>query len=290
MQDKIYLDEIPHNHAVDRYIMDVTGSKEKWLAVKHSLVKNKAKLKILDYNHEARSADTLEAIQRFGFHGWTNKSILQPNISKYGGLSFVYNPKHLDEMDKNSSTLGTSRNTIDQFYDYNTTNTPNLKNSYLDTYSFTENTDLRNFGYIKDFLDSRSKRTLIRSRLGVIKAGNPNFKFNEYAWHRDEQICVNIRINIPIVTELDYLFQLRDEEPYHLETGYAYTWDTTHPHRVYHFAETTKDRIHFVLGYSPWFDFDKENQCWIKNEFWGKHPIQMVMDGDIFSGLELVNN
>jgi hypothetical protein len=117
----------------------------------------------------------------------------------------------------------------------------------------------------------------------------PNPTFNEYAWHRDEQLCVNLRINIPITTEPRYMFQMKDEEPYHLETGKAYTWDTTIPHRVYHTINTAVDRIHFVLGFSPWFDYDAENRCWIKNDFWGKHPIQMVIDGDIFSGLKAIS-
>ncbi len=285
LKSKVYLDEVPSDQAVDRYIMAVTGSKEKWLVVQKSMTANKAKLKIINYDHELLKQHTLEALTKFGFHGWAHND-LNNTPKKYGGLSFVYNPNHLDNLNPVASTLGTNRNLINQFYDYNTTNTPTLKNSYLDTYSFTEPTDLRNHGYIKEFLDQRSKRTLIRSRLGVIKAGLPSIKFNEYSWHRDEQICVNLRINIPIVTEKNYLFQMKDEDPYHLDTGYAYSWDTTVPHRVYHTTNTYEDRIHFVLGYSPWFDFDKENQCWIKNDFWGKHPLQMVLDGDIFSGLE----
>jgi len=286
-KNKIYLSEVPDNAAVDRFIMDATGTKEKWLAVSKEFTANKVKLRIKDYDHALLEKDTKDALVKFGFHGWNHKD-LNTTPKKYGGLSFVYNPNHLDALNKNASTLGTDRNQLNQFYDYNTTNTPNLKNSYLDTYSFTEPTDLRNYGYIKSFLDERSKRTLIRSRLGVIKAGPPSLKFNEYSWHRDEQICVNLRINIPIITEPNYLFQLKDEDPYHLGTGYAYTWNTTTPHRVYHFTSTNEDRIHFVLGFSPWFDFDKENQCWVKNDFWGKHPFQMVIDGDVFSGLEFI--
>ncbi len=284
---KIYLAEVPDEQAVDKYIMSATGSRDKWLMIRDSYLK-KMVLKINDYDHDRLTVDTQACIEKFGFQGWTHND-LNNTRAKYGGLSFVYNSNHLDNLSPMASTLGTTRNAISEFYDYNTSNTPKLKNSYLDTYSFTEPTELRNYGYIKEFLDARSKRTLIRSRLGVIKAGFPSPKFNEYAWHRDEQICVNLRINIPIITEPEYMFQMENGEPYHLKVGYAYSWDTTVPHRVYHITNTKKDRIHFVLGFSPWFDFDKENQCWIQNDFWGKHPMQMVEDGDIFSGLTMVD-
>ena len=286
---KIYVDEIPEEQAIDRYLMATFNGREKWLAVRSKFSSHKLKFKVLDYDHNLLETDTKAALAKYGFHTWTHeKSDKKP--TKYGGLSFVYNPHHIDGMNPAASTLGTQRNNIGQFYDYNTTNTPKLKNSYLDTYSFVEKTELSNFGYIKDFLDSRCKRTLVRSRLGVIKAGLPNPGFNEYAWHRDEQICVNLRINIPIVTEPNYLFQMKGEEPYHLDVGYAYTWDTTIPHRVYHNTNTFEDRIHFVLGFSPWFDYDRENRCWTKNDFFGKHPFQMVIDGDIFTGLEVVDD
>lgn len=287
--EKIYLDEIPKTQAVDIYIMSKTGSRDKWISIRNSYPKKKIELKILDYDHRRLEEDCKICLNTLGYHGWINSETTNKPI-KYGGLSFVYNPNHIDGNDPVASTLGTTRNKLNQFYDYNTTNTPEIKNSYLDTYSFTEPTDLKNYGYIKEFLDSRSKRTMIRSRLGVIKAGFPNPTFNEYAWHRDEQIYVNLRINIPITTEENYKFQMKDEEPYHLKLGNVYSWDTSVPHRVYHTAITSIDRIHFVLGYSPWFDFDKENQCWIKNDFWGKHPFQMLEDGDIFSGLEVNTN
>jgi hypothetical protein len=287
--DKIYIDEIPNSQAVDTYIMSKTGSRDKWYMIKDSFNKTKLEFKINNYDHDLLKKDSFFCLENFGFHGWIHNTDSRKPI-KYGGLSFVYNPNHIDNNDPMSSTLGTNRNKINQFYDYNTKNTPELKNSYLDTYSFIQPTELRNYGYIKTFLDSKTKRTLIRSRLGVIKAGFPSTKFNEYSWHRDEQIYINLRINIPITTEENYKFQMKDEEPYHLKIGHAYSWDTSIPHRVYHNTITNLDRIHFVLGYSPWFDYDHENRCWIKNDFWGKHPFQMLVDGDIFSDLELINN
>jgi hypothetical protein len=285
MTIKIYLDDVK-DIPVDRHILFNTNSKEKWEQIKKDIPANKIEMFIKDYDQDKLVADTKKALDEIGFRAWASSDLGKMN-NKYGGLSFVYNPEHQDNIDKDGGTLGTPQNKITQFYDYNTVNVKNTKNSYLDTYGFTEKTRLYNYGYVKEFLDSRCKRTMIRSRLGVITAGKQNPVFDTLSWHRDEDIFLNLRINIPITTESNYLFQMIGEKPYHLELGKAYSWDTGMGHRVYHQGETTVDRINFVLGFSPWFDFDKENRCWIQNEFWGKHPFQMLMDGEILSGLEL---
>jgi hypothetical protein len=287
---KIYIDEIPPEESTDGYIMRVTNSREKWQRIKNEITVNKLEFLIKDYQHSLLEKDTIAALTELKFRGWVRKDGggLESN-SKYGGLSFVYNPNHIDNVDPENSTLGTPRNEMSEFYDYNTKNTPLLKNSYLDTYAFTEKTELSNYGYIKDFLGDRCQRTLIRSRLGVIKGGFPDARFDKLSWHRDEAIYINLRLNIPITTEPGYIFQMNEEDPYHLDVGKAYTWNTSIPHRAFQKGITTEDRVHFVLGFSPWFDFDKENRCWVKNDFWGKHPFQMMLDGDIFKGLESIN-
>jgi hypothetical protein len=50
-----------------------------------------------------------------------------------------------------------------------------------------------------------------------------------------------------------------------------------------------KSRINYILAVNPWFDFNYEEQCWEQNEFYGeKHPVDMVIDGDVIEGLDLV--
>jgi hypothetical protein len=207
----------------------------------------------------------------------------------YGGLSFVYNKYHQDGMDPESSTLGTPKNNSNEFFYSSTETHEKLKDSYFDTYGFVDKTQLYNYGYIKDFLDSKSVRTLTRSRLAVLKNHTPNKFQSELNWHRDEMICINLRINIPITTTPEFAFQMEKDSPYHLDLGNAYTWDTNIPHRALLLEKSNKDRVHFVLGYSPWFDYDEENRCWVQNEFWGKHPFQMIKDGEIFKDLMLLD-
>jgi hypothetical protein len=284
MRLKIYIDEI--NIPVDSYIIQNTEAPKLWEKSKKDFPENKVALLIKDFDQKQLTNDTVTALENIGFRGWVTGNLGISN-QKYGGLSFVYNPNHEDGLDNEHSTLGTPKQKVEKFFDNKAME--KTKNSYLDTYGFTEPTSLYNYGYIKEFL-SRGKRTLIRSRLGVIKHGLQNTIYDYYAWHIDEDIYINLRLNIPITSEPNYLFQLKNEEPYHLDIGEgkAYSWDTSIPHRVFHKGETTKDRINFVLGYSPWFDFDKENRCWVQNDFYGKHPFQMLIDGEIFSGLELL--
>jgi hypothetical protein len=282
---KIYVDEVPDTKTIDSYITEKTKSDEKWYMVSREFRSTSLEFKIKDYDPIRLANDSLEALDTFGFSGWQTK---ESTITRYGGLSFAANPNHKDNKDTKSSTLGTVSMDAKDFYDPATTTEKILKNTYFDTYSFTQPTELTNFKYIKEFLQGRAKRTLIRSRLAVMKAGDWTPDMTKFAWHRDEPVYLNLRINIPIITSPEYMFQIENKEPVHLEVGNAYTWNTRQPHCVFQTDTTTTDRIHFVLGYSPWFDYDAENRCWIQNDFWGKHPFQMLIDGDVFGGLDFL--
>jgi hypothetical protein len=283
---KIYVDEIPDTETVDRYITKKTKSDEKWYSVQRQFKSTSLEFKIDNYDPIQLAANTLEALDKFGFSGWQTK---QSTITRYGGLSFAANPNHADHNDIKSSTLGTVAIDNVDFYDPATTTQKILKHTYYDSWGFTQPTELHEYKYIGEFLQGRAQRTLIRSRLAVMKAGVWTDDMNKFAWHRDEPIYLNLRINIPITTSPEYLFQIEDGDPVHLSVGNAYTWNTRMPHRVFQSKTSTQDRIHFVLGYSPWFDYDSENRCWVQNDFWGKHPFQMLIDGDIFSGLKFLN-
>jgi hypothetical protein len=150
-----------------------------------------------------------------------------------------------------------------------------MKNSYYDSYAFNQpNTVAREqFGD----LFGHFKRTVIRSRLSVIRAHARDSTNPEYLLHRDEPVYENIRINIPLTQSPDHYLQYRGED-INLKLGKAYTWDTNQPHRV-HGVDGT-DRTNLVLGFSPWFDYDAEHEAWISNEYYGEcHPIEMVKNG-----------
>jgi hypothetical protein len=48
------------------------------------------------------------------------------------------------------------------------------------------------------------------------------------------------------------------------------------------------DRLHLVYGVSPWFDYNREEQIWESNEFYGEvHPFEMLAQGYVSDLLEI---
>jgi hypothetical protein len=243
------------------------------------------KLKIEDFDPDQMAASILKATEIYGDHGWKST---EGESDGYTGFSLVYNPAHQDGLDPHSSTLGTPRNSTSEFFWNKTENHQILKNSYFDGYGFTTPTPASDYDLVGKFM-ARSRRTRVRSRLSILNGWVYDPKRIELrGWHKDEPIFENLRINIPVTTSKDYLFQVEGLESKHLDVGWAYTWNTHESHRVYNASKNQDRRIHFVLGYSPWWDYIPEEQAWVQNEFYGnKHPFDMITDGDVFEGLTL---
>jgi hypothetical protein len=209
----------------------------------------------------------------------------------YGGFSLTYNPDHQDGLDPHVSSIGTPKNARSEFFWNATDSHEVLKNSYFDTYGFRALTPAATRGYLGELI-SEFKLPLIRSRVGIIPGENIDFENKVYqeshGWHRDEPVFENLRINIPIQTDENYVFQMEGDEPYHLELGKAYTWDTHQAHRVYARAKTTTMRIHLVLGFSPWFNYDPKTDAWWPNAYFGNlHPFDMLAEGIVNPRLRL---
>lgn len=236
--------------------------------------------KIDNFDSEKVKNSILDATKIYGDFGWRSA---QGSSSKYTGFSLVYNPNHQDSLDIHASTLGTPKNNKDEFFWMNTEKHSVLKDSYFDGYSFNSPTPASEHGALGEFL-KRVKRTRIRSRVSIING--PEFTPGKPRWHRDEPVFENLRINIPVLTTPDYFFQLENYDPANLPVGRAYSWDTNVPHTVFNTAKSDTRRIHIVLGFSPWWDYDPDEQSWFQNEFYGvKHPFDMLVDGDVMSGL-----
>jgi hypothetical protein len=234
------------------------------------------------------SADVDEAFTKYGSYGFRSS---QGESDAYKSLSLTYNPNIA--VDQHKSTLGTEKLTVQEQYYADKQKFDKLQggaNSYYDSYGFNQRTDASKIGKLGEFLDS-CNRTMIRSRISTIPAKRVETTAFSYMWHRDEPVFENLRFNIPVTSDSNYLFQLETkfmkpfpQSPFmvteHLDLGYGYSWDTNKPHRV--FADNLSDieRTNIVLGFSPWFDFVDDG--WIPNEFFGKkHPLDMLVDGDV---------
>jgi hypothetical protein len=278
-QTKFYIDDVPKSYEVARWMRQHTNWVELMSEVKpRRHYGNILAFKIQTFNPAELTKSIEDAFAIYGDHGWRSD---QGASTAYTGFSMVYNPDHIENCDPHASTLGTSKNSIDQFYYESTQTHTILKNSYFDGYGFNTPTPASLHGALGQFMQ-RSLRSRVRSRCSVING----YMADGSGWHKDEPIFVNLRLNIPIQTSPTYFLQLEKSIPVHLDIGWAYTWDTNIAHQVFSTEKTHTRRIHLVLGFSPWWDYLPEERAWIQNTFYGrKHPFDMLADGDVFSGL-----
>jgi hypothetical protein len=106
-------------------------------------------------------------------------------------------------------------------------------------------------------------------------------------WHVDEHPNHLLRINIPLQTSPEHVLEIKDQDEFgnslnlvkHLEVGKAYIWNTRIPHKV----DISKpifvrqDRIHLVIGMSPWIDYDPESDTYFKSEYLGM-PLKEIVE------------
>lgn len=225
-----------------------------------------------------------EAQDTYGHYGW--RSSIGDDDS-YGGFSITYNP-NLQYKDQpiHQHTLGTAVNNPNQFYNGSIENHKYLKNSYFDGMSFNELTPAAQTGYMGEFLNDMNKNvTITRSRMGVLRGNKTTLKM---PYHMDSQIFELTRLNIPVTGDDNFHFQFEGLDPYVLNIGSAYSWQTQVPHRVYCHRVSPIDRINMVIGWSPWLTYNREEKYWFVNEFFGKkHPYQMLIDGDVTDKIKL---
>lgn len=220
---------------------------------------------------------------RFEQRGWNSSN--GPD-KYYRGLSLVYNPDYVEDVDRNYQTLGTARNANTQFFYGQMQNFATIRNSYFDSYAFRKPspcvTETGFYDFIKGF-----KRHSIRSRIATVFSKNITPEAREKGgWHKDEVVFENLRINIPITTDETFLFEVVDKPKHHLAIGNVYSWDTNIPHRVVVTSDEDRSRTHIVLGFSPWFDYDEEDDAYVSNEFFGElHPFDMLLGGHVHPGI-----
>jgi hypothetical protein len=278
MKYRFYVRDVPEPYPIWKYIL------EKSDILNHYEMKSEIDSSdIIELKHTIDISQLINAAnemqEKFGFKGWQSS---QGDSEAYGGLSLVYNPDLKENVDSNYQTLGTPTNRKDEFFWAQTERFSSIKNTYYDSYAFRKlapcvvETSMKNF--IRSF-----DRPLIRSRLATInsKFVLPEWR-NKFGWHRDEPLFENIRINIPISTDNTFMMQVENKPSRHLPVGNMYTWDTNVPHRAYPDSNEDKSRTHLVLGFSPWFDYDENEDCYFSNEFYGEmHPLDMLVSGKI---------
>jgi hypothetical protein len=290
----IPLSEIPGNIAIHEYILKFTDLK-KQIEKFRNFNTNGFRKERIDLDFKKLSESVIEGVAKFGLHQFQYGNYSLAEDGPYVSCSLTWNPAAHDKIssDPHLATLGSTmlEGNSASFYNEDKNEKISYRNSYHDTYSFIERTPISNVLPIKEFLDSFN-RTLVRSRISTIKAGRAEATRFNFCWHNDEQVFLNLRVNIPIQTTSNYSIQIlrntsNDQlqiDEFSMDPGHAYVYDSGKNHRPFCNKLDTVDRIHMICGVSPWFDFDKENQCWRSNKFYGEvHPFEMFSLGLICS-------
>lgn len=218
---------------------------------------------------------TLWLEKNIGLKGWKSN---HSQDFRYKGFSLTYNPEFIgDEKSIYHQTWGS--NLLTQSYNRHVDlgMHVNTKDTYYDSYGFRHVPMMIREAY-SDLLD-KIGMSLVRSRTAYQYADLHNLS-NEKSWHTDEYPYQVLRINIPLQTEDCYVIDIQGDDLLgnninlqnkHLEVGKAYIWNTKIPHKIYlnNSPKTDKPRIHMVLGLSPYFDYIKDSDAFVKNKFYG---------------------
>jgi hypothetical protein len=283
---KVYTKDVPDQYTIADYLKANTDFVERM----DSCVPSRRYPEIIEFDggwidYPALQLCVSDGFKRFGQYGWLNQ---QDDGQNYTGVSLVYNPDHQDSMDVHRSTLGTQKIATEKFFWNAHESHKVFKNSYFDTYGFRFRTPFANTGYLKEVIDAFNL-TMVRSRISTVHAIYHNPQKIDKKWHKDERVFENIRINIPVTSAPEFVFELDGHDPIHLEVGKMYSWDTHIAHGVYETRSSKNSRTHIVLGFSPWWSYNPEEDYWFKNEFYGKHPFDMYYDGDICKHLQMTD-
>ncbi|MBC7713623.1 MAG: hypothetical protein H7177_09800 [Rhizobacter sp.] len=286
----IPLDKIPDDMTVHQYILHFTDIKSKIDQFKKIKTPDYIELPF-NFEFENLVKSVHEGIEQFGMYNFSYN--LQSDLldNSYISSSLTWNPDAIDKVSNNPhmATLGSSILKSGSASAYE--NKKNLKNTYNDSYSFRERTPLADHGQIKILLDS-FQRTIIRSRISKVVAGKEASTKSNFTWHNDEEVFINLRVNIPIQTTPNYTIQIIVDSSgdkiliteFELKKNYAYVYDTNKYHQPHCKKLESVDRINLICGVSPWFDFDKQLQAWVSNEYYGEmHPFDMFVKGLITS-------
>lgn len=230
----------------------------------------------------------IKIAEEVGIQGW--KSNFKES-EVYKGFSLTYNPDFIYSKDSSiyHQTFGSSKLTqnFSRVLDEGLHN--ETKNTYYDTYAFRKIPPVIS-NHLGNFFD-KFNLSLLRSRTAFFKSNDLKNQ-NIDAWHKDEFPYHLLRINIPLQTSEEHVLDILGEDEFgntleitnkHLETGKLYIWNTRIPHRikVKYNKKNSLPRIHMVLGFSPYFTYNKKNDSFVKNYLFGM-PVKELVEKNLF--------
>lgn len=229
--------------------------------------------------------ESVKEIEReVGIQGWRYKDY---ESKTYKGFSLTYNP---DFHNKDQSIFHQTWGDFKLKQNYGQVKGKvyeNGKNTYYDSYGFRQIPNLINseIGY----LFNNFRFSIVRSRVAYLFGyGRGEDKKNEAEFHVDEAPFRVLRLNIPLQTSSEHVLDIIGKDEYgnelnienkHLEVGKAYMWNTRIPHRITYSkkCESKDPRIHIVLGFSPFYDYNIDDDSFEKNEFFNTKINELIL-------------
>lgn len=281
----INIDEVPDNTTIEKFIRNQTDI-NKHIENLKSDKPDYLSLPI-QFSIESLKNNVSNSLKDIASYSFEYKG-REERFESYVSTSLTYNSRAIDNLsnDPHQSGLGSKLYSEGSSNFYEATSAQ--KNTYADTYSYVERTPLAHCSEVKKILDS-FERTLIRSRISIIKSGASESTGLKYLWHKDESVFMNLRVNIPIESNENYVIQIIDEQKtdseiheFQLIPGNAFVYDTQKLHRPLCKMLNSTDRVNMICGVSPWFDYKVEQRAWVSNEYFGElHPFDMFLQAKI---------
>jgi hypothetical protein len=218
----------------------------------------------------------LQIKDEVGIQDWRSNGV---KYDIYQGFSLTYNPDFIE--DKNNiyhQTLGSYKLSQSFSRKNGKGQLQNGKNTYYDSFAFRKIPPIvkNNLSYLFKCFNL----SLLRSRVSW-SFGKGLGEQKRENWHIDEPPIFLMRINIPLQTSEEHVIDIVGEDEFgnklnivnkHLEVGKVYIWNTRIPHRITlkRVCNNPNPRIHMVLGFSPWFDYNEDTDSFIQNNLWGE--------------------
>ena len=226
---------------------------------------------------------TLAIRDKVGLQGWITDGVESTN---YKGFSLTYNPDFHDSTTSvyhqtwGSKFLKQGFGRVNGIGDFSS-----VRNTYYDTYAFRKIPEV-----VEEHLGNLFSHfccPLLRSRAAFFTPTLVPRLLD--GWHVDEPPTHMFRMNIPLQTSEEHVLEINGSDEYgneiimtkHLEVGKAYIWNTRIPHRVTIKKQCPTERIHLVLGFGTWVEYNRDNDTFSNSTLHGL-PLKTIVEEKMF--------
>lgn len=273
---KFKLSEVPNDYTV----IDFIKSRCDWdgaVAAVGTQYRPALSVPDLKVDPEELLKEVYELYREVGAVPWQSQS----SLNLYG-LSLYCNPHHPQEQWK-KATFGHPRYKEYSAYDYyqavSADSKNRIKGDYLDSLGFVEPLPAVLQKKALSGLFQRFTLPVVRATARTIN-GSLTYPTQpgDGGLHTDDSPFEVLRINISLSNNGDFGLQYQDEPPMFPEVGQSLVINTDVKHRAFIKQHNAFLRTNLVIGVTPWLNYDKTNEEWSLNKYFGRvHPYDIPL-------------